>query len=93
MPIFLVDTFQGVKINNSYSLRSLMKYGVSQGLILGPILFNIVLYDMLFMIDNVDIASYANDCMSYSVGTKQCELEKNYKKHQTKFVYGSIKMA
>ena len=49
---------------------------------------------MFFMIDNADIANYADDSTSYSAGKRQCELEKNnYKKHQSKFVYGSIKMA
>ena len=32
-----------------------------QSSILGPILFNIFLCDIFFMIDNVDIASYADD--------------------------------
>ena len=38
--------------------------------ILGPILFNIYLYDMFFMIDNIDIASYADDNTPYRVGKK-----------------------
>ena len=32
-----------------------------QSSILGPILFNVFLCDIFFMIDNVDIASYADD--------------------------------
>ena len=52
-----------------------MKHGVPQGSILGPILFNIFLCDMIFMIDNIDIASYADDNTPYSVGKSQCYLE------------------
>ena len=61
MHSYLTDRYQRVKINNSYSLWSLIKHGVPQGSILGPILFNIFLCDMFFMVDNIDIASYADD--------------------------------
>lgn len=55
-------TYWSVKIrNNSYSLWSLIKYGVPQGSILDPILFSIFLCDMLFLVDSVDVASYADD--------------------------------
>ena len=77
---YLTDRYQRVKINNSYSLRSLVKHGV-QGSILGPILFNIFLCDMFFMIDNIDIASYADDNTPYSVGKSQCDLKQNCKRH------------
>ena len=44
MQCYLIDRYQSVKINNSYSLWSLIKYGVPQGSILCPILFKILLY-------------------------------------------------
>ena len=72
---YLTDRYQRVKINNSYSLWSLNKHGVPRGSILGPMLFNIVLCDMLFMIDNIDIVSYADDNAPYSVGKSQYGLE------------------
>ena len=75
MHSYLTDRYQRVKINNSYSLWSLIKHGVPQGSILGPILFNIFLCDMFFMVDNIDIASYADDNTPYSVGKSQCDLE------------------
>ena len=61
MHCYLIDRYQSVKINNSYSLWSLIKYGVPQGSILGPILFTIFLCDMFFMIDRIDSASYIDD--------------------------------
>ena len=35
---------------------------------------------MFFMVDTVDIASYADDSPSYSVGNNQCKLEKKLQK-------------
>ena len=68
MHSYLTKRYQRVKINNSYSLWSLIKHGVSQGPILGPILYNIILCDMFFTKDNIDIASYVDDNTPYSVG-------------------------
>ena len=67
MPSYFTGRYQRVKISNSYSLYSSIKYGVSQGSILGPILLNMFLCDMLFMIDTVDIANYADENTPYSV--------------------------
>ena len=85
MHSYLTDRYQRVKINNSYSLWNLIKHGVSQGSILGPILFNIFLCDMFVMIDNIDIASYADDNTRNSVGKSQCDLE-------TKLQNASVKL-
>ena len=70
MHSYLSGRYQRVKINNSYSLWSLIKYGVPQGSILGPILFNMLSCDMSFMVDNVVIADYADDNIPYSVGKR-----------------------
>ena len=62
---YLTERYQRVKINNSFSKYHLIKYGVPQGSILGPILFNISLCDLFLIIDDIDIASYANDNTPY----------------------------
>ena len=57
---YLTERYQRVKINNSFSEYHVIKCGVLQGSILGPVLFNIFSCD-LFLIVDVDIASYADD--------------------------------
>ena len=44
-----------------------IEYGVPQGSILGPLLFNIHLCDLFYFLDNFDIASYADDTTLYTV--------------------------
>ena len=50
--LFLTDRYQRVKVNNYYSLWTLIKCGLPQDSILAPSLFNIFLCDMLFLVDS-----------------------------------------
>ena len=68
MHSYLIQRYPRVKINNFYRLWSLIRHRVPQGSILGHILFNIFFCDMFFMVDNIDIASYADDNTPYTVG-------------------------
>ena len=52
---------QTVKLNGSYSSRSKILFGVPQGSILEPLLFNISLRDLFRFFPDVDIANYADD--------------------------------
>ena len=60
---------QRTKINDCFSTRSNIEYGVPQGSILGPLLFNINMIDLFHECEENDIANYADDTTPYSCGT------------------------
>ena len=62
---YLVDREQRVKINSSFSTWSKIEYGVPQGSILGPLLFNINTLDMFFEQKDVNFTAYADDNTPY----------------------------
>ena len=51
---------QRTKINHSYCSWEDMLFGVPQGSILGATLFNIFLSDLFLVVDDIDIANYAD---------------------------------
>ena len=57
---------QGVRINNSYSRKSYIKYSVPQGSVLEPLLFNINLINLFLECEDDNISSYADDTNPYS---------------------------
>ena len=81
MESFLSNRQQKTKINNAFSCYSEIIYGVPQGSILGPLLFNIYISDIFFDIIECDIASYADDNTQYNVDFSLdnaiCNLEKS----------------
>ena len=62
---------QRVKVNDAYSSWKDIIYGIPQGSILGSLLFKIYLYDLFYFLEDLDIASYADDTTIYTVSEKK----------------------
>ena len=62
---YLSNRNQRTKINLSYSSWHEIIFGVPHGSVSGPLLFNIFLIDLFFIVENIDIARYANDNTPY----------------------------
>ena len=58
---YLSNRKQRGKINETFSCWKNIEDGIPQGSILGPLLFNIYLYDPFYFLEDLDIASNADD--------------------------------
>ena len=71
---YVSDRRQRTKITTEYSSWVEILFGVSQGSILVPLLFSIFLCDLLLIINNIELASYADDDTTYAIGNNIEEL-------------------
>ena len=65
---YLTNRTQRTKINNSFSRQSNTEYGVPQGSVLSPLLFNINLIDLFYECEDSNIANYAYDITPHTCG-------------------------
>ena len=63
---YLSNRYQRTKINNTFSMWLEILYGVPQGFILGPLLFNIYICDIFLCSEGFDMANYDDDCSLYN---------------------------
>ena len=63
---YLKGRKQRTKKNSLYSSFAEILFGVPQGSILGPLLFNAYICDLFYDIDDLDFASFADDNTPYS---------------------------
>lgn len=62
---YLNDRYQRTKINTTFSSWTELLQGVPQGSVLGPILFNIYLNDLFFILKESDVCNFADDTTPY----------------------------
>ena len=67
---YLKNRKQRVRLNNTYSEWIDILFGVPQGSILGPLLFNIFLCDLFLFLHDIPMANYADSNIPYSTGLK-----------------------
>ena len=68
---YLSNRKQRVKSNKTFSSWRDLEYGVPQTSILGPLLFSIHLCDLFHFLDDLDIATYADDTTLYTAKEKK----------------------
>ena len=88
---YLSNRKQRTKFNNAYSSWEEILFGVPQGSILGPILFNIFLSDFFLVVKDTNFVSYADDSTIYDIGDSINDVLLHCKIHQKNCLNGFLK--
>ena len=74
---YLSGRKQRTNVNNTFSEWCNILFGVPQGSILGPLLFNIYMNDIFYFLEKCDLANFADDTTPYTTGKTLNDLIKN----------------
>ena len=84
---YLNSPKQRTKVGSSYNKWSEIKRGIPQGSILEPLLFNIFINYLFFVIEKSDICNFADDNIVYSCGPNLKTVLENLKHDASKLLY------
>ena len=63
---YLRNRWHSTKLNKDFSTWQELLQGVPQGSVLGPLLFNIYLNDLFFLIESTEVCNFADDTTFYA---------------------------
>lgn len=87
MRSYLTLRTQQIKVGDSLSKPTVIEYGVPQGTVLGPLLFNIYISDLYGILTNGDVASFADDTAIYFSGDSWSSLKATVESDMSKLLH------